>query len=106
MSINYLLVNLAVADIMYSTFSIPQIILSHNASHPEGVTGRVLCALLTGGNLAWIGAYASVFTLVAIATERYYAVVYPYGNLTKITMRKLKVCYKIINGDKIWQVTF
>ena len=85
--------NLAVADIVYSTFLIPPIILSHNVSHPEGLTGRVLCALLTGGNVAWVGAFTSVFTLIAIATERYFAVVYPYGNKGKLTMRKLKVCY-------------
>ena len=72
---------------------IPPILLSHNVRHPEGVTGRVLCALLTGGNVAWVGAYASVSTLIAIAIERYFAVVYPYGNKGKLTMRKLKVCY-------------
>ena len=85
--------NLAVADIVYSTFIIPPIIVSHNVSHPEGVTGRVLCALVTGRNVAWSGSYASVFTLIAISIERYFAVVYPYGNKGKLTMRKLKVCY-------------
>ena len=85
--------NLAVADIVYSTFLIPPILLSHNVSHPEGVTGRVLCALLTGGNVAWVGAYASFLTLISIAIERYFAVVYPYGNKGKLTMCKLKVCY-------------
>ena len=91
--INYLLVNLAVADIMHATFMIPPIILSLNVSHPEGVTGRVLCALLTGENVAWVGAISAIFTLIAIAVERYFAVVYPYGNKGKLTMRRLKVCY-------------
>ena len=72
---------------------IPQIIVSHNVSHPEGVTGRVLCALLTGGSVAWVGAFTSASTLIVIAIERYFAVVYPYGNKGKLTMRKLKVCY-------------
>ena len=110
--------NLAVADIVYSTFTIPPIIVSHNVSHPEGVTGRVLCALLTGKNVAWIGSYASVFTLIAIAIERYFAVVYPYGSKGKLTMRKLKVCYfgtrnkclaepreargRVHRGSKLW----
>ena len=93
---NYLLVNLAVGDIMYSTFMIPSIILRHNVSHPEGVAGRVLCVLLTGRNLAWVGAFASVFTLIAIATERYFVVLYPHGNNGKLTMRKLKVCHFVI----------
>ena len=81
---------------------IPRIIVSHDVSHPEGVTGRVLCALLTGGNVAWVGAYASVFTLIAIAIERYFAVVYPYENKGKLTMRKLKVCY---SGIKLSSLT-
>ena len=58
------------------------------------MTGRVLCTLLTGQNLAWVGAYTSVFTLIAIAiVQRYFAVVHAYGNKGKLTMRKLNVCY-------------
>ena len=56
------------------------------------MTGKILCILLTGGNLAWVGASSSVVTLVAIAVERYYAVIYPHGNKGKLTIRKLKVC--------------
>lgn len=87
--------NLAAADITYSVFLIPELILSHTSTHPEGVTGRILCTLLTGGTFAWVGAISSVITLVAIATERYYAVIYPYGNKGKLTIRKLKVCLLI-----------
>ena len=46
---------------------------------------------MTGGTIAYIGAVASVVTLVAIATERYYAVVHPYENIGKLTGRKMKV---------------
>lgn len=76
---------------MYSIFLTPELILSHISTHPEGVTGKVLCTLTTDGNLAWVGGASSVITLVAIATERYYAVIYPHGNKGKLTMRKLKV---------------
>ncbi|PFX29525.1 Substance-K receptor [Stylophora pistillata] len=69
--INYLLVNLAAADIMFATFITPQYVLSHAFSHPSGMTGTLLCKLLTGGNFAWVGAASSVFTLVNIAIERY-----------------------------------
>jgi len=78
---------------MYATFNIPKIILSHIQSHPEGKTGTFLCILLTDGTLAWFGAVSSVVTLVAIAMERYFAVIYPYGNKGKLTKRKLKVCH-------------
>ena len=47
--------------------------------------------LLADAALAWLGGNASVFTLVAIAIERYYAVIFPHGNKGKLTMRKLKV---------------
>lgn len=99
--INYLLVNLAIADICYATFIIPTIILSHNVGHPKGIFGTFLCAVITGGgfggSFAWIGGLASMFTLLVIAFERYFAVVHPYGNRGKLTLQRLKV---IIPG--IW----
>ncbi|XP_073227592.1 neuropeptide FF receptor 2-like [Porites lutea] len=101
--INYLLVNLAAADICYATFIIPTIILSHNVGHPEGVTGTVLCTIITGGNLAWIGGHASMATLLVIAVERYLAVIHPHGNKGKLTFRRLKV---IIPGIWIFAVIY
>ncbi len=90
---NYLLVNLAIADILYAAFIVPDVFLSLTSTHPDGMIGTVLCKLVTGGTVAWIGAISSVVTLVAIAIERYYAVVYPLGNKGKLTKGKLKVCY-------------
>ena len=89
---NYLLINLAVADIMVALFVAPRFLLSHSFTHPAGATGTLFCKLLTGGNLTWIGGAASVFTLVAIAFERYYAVMHPYRIRGKLTYGKLKVC--------------
>ncbi|KAL9951070.1 hypothetical protein ACROYT_G043665 [Oculina patagonica] len=90
--INYLLLNLAVADILYATFLTPDTFLKLTTLiHPDGMTGAVLCKLLTGGIVAWIAALSSVFTLVAIVIERYYAVMYPLGNKGKLTKRKLKL---------------
>ena len=89
--INYLLVNLAIADIMFATFIAPQYILSQTFTHPGGFTGKVLCKLLTGGNFAWVGAASSVFTLVNISMERYYAVMYPLSNKGNLSECKLMV---------------
>ena len=89
--INYLIVNLAAADIMFAMFLAPKIILSMNFTHPKGMAGTIVCKLLTGGNMAWVGGISSIVTLNAIAIERYYAVVYPLGNKGKLTKRKLKV---------------
>lgn len=93
-SINYLLVNLAVGDTIFAIFYIPKIFLSHISSHPEGTAGRYLCTWLTDGNLGWIGADTSVFTLVAIAMERYFAVIYPHGNKGNLSISKLKVRHR------------
>ena len=93
--IDYLLVNLAVADIIYTTFSLPGLVLGHTNSHPGGVTGKVFCIALTQGTIAWVAASSSVLTLVAIATERYLSVIYPVGGKKKLTMRRLKVCLNI-----------
>ena len=88
---NYLLLNLAVADILYATFIAPKILLKFIVNHPEGLNGTVLCRLLTKGNVAWVGAASSIVTLAAVAIERYYAVMYPHGNKGRLTKRKLKV---------------
>ena len=91
--INYLLVNLAVADAMFATSLTPQTLFTITPTHPGGIAGTVLCKIVTGGNLTWIAGTSSVVTLAAIAAERYYAVVYPIGNVGKLTKRKLKVCH-------------
>ena len=90
---NYLLINLAIADMTLATFFAPRYIFVHTFTHPDGMTGKVLCVLVTGGNLAWVGSGTSVFTLVAIAIERYHAVVNPLG--AKIC--KLKVYLKLLD---------
>ena len=90
--INYLLVNLAIADVLYATFVTPLTFLKITPTHPGGTVGTVLCKLVTGGCLAWIAGTSSVITLVAIAAERYFSVIYPAGNVGKLTKRKLKVC--------------
>ena len=60
-----------VADKMYTLFYIPKIICGHIASLPDGLTERILCAMLTGATLEWVGDASSVFTLVVVATERF-----------------------------------
>lgn len=86
---NFLLVSLAVSDILYATFIIPDVFMSLLSTHPDGLIGTVLCK---GGLIAWVGAASSIFTLVAIAVERYYAVIHPFSSKGKLTTRALKVC--------------
>ena len=88
---NVLIFNLAVADAVFAAFITPKLIVSLNLKHPGGLGGHVLCVLITGGGFAWVGAFCSTYTLVAIAIERFYAVTDPHGNKWKLTHRKLKV---------------
>jgi hypothetical protein len=88
---NYILVNLAIADMMVALFMAPRHIFLRAFTHPSGETGDYLCKFLTGGNFMWVGGAASSFCLVAIAVERYYAIVYPHLEKGRITRKKLKV---------------
>lgn len=83
--------NLAVADMLVGLFFAPQYIFMHMFTHPGGTTGTILCRLLTGSNVAWVGGATSVFTLVVIAIERYSAILDPFGNRGRLTKGKLKV---------------
>ena len=89
--INYLLVNLAISDITFAAFVAPNHILNKAFTHPKGAIGSGLCKLVTGGNVAWVGAASSSVTLVAIAIERYYTVMCPLGSKGKLSRRKVKV---------------
>ena len=88
--INYLLVNLAVSDIMVALSITPKYVIKWAFLHPNGTAGDCMCMLLTGGNFIWVGQTASTFSLVAIAVERYLAVCRPLGELPgKINTRRL-----------------
>lgn len=101
-SINILILNLAVGDALFAALIAPKLIVSVNIRHPGGWIGSVLCKLVTGGGLAWVGAFCSIYTLVAIAVERYYVVIYPRGKRWTLNNHKLKV---IITASWIIAVT-
>lgn len=88
-AMNYLLLNLAIADLLTVLFISPQYIFIHTFTHPTGIGGDLLCKFITGGNISWIGGVASGFALVSIACERYYAVMFPHnqGNIGTRTLR-------------------
>ena len=86
----YLLVNLVFTDIMVALFIALQFVLIHTFQHPDGVIGTFQCKFLTRRILMWTGAAASAFSLVAIAFERYFALMHPYDNTGKLTHGKLR----------------
>ena len=85
--------NLAIADMTVATFLLPKYVFVHTFTHPDGDADR--CRLLTGGNFAWIGGGTSVFTLVAVATERYFAILHPFEKKGKFSARRIKVCLSL-----------
>ena len=93
--LNFLLVNLAVSDLLVAVFFAPRFLLIHLFTHPAGKLGKALCVTLTGMNVSWVASLASCFTLMWIAVERFYVVIYPTSIERKITKRKLR---RIIPG--------
>lgn len=87
--VNYMLVNLAIADILVAIFFGIQFIVTPVLHHPRGTTGDLLCKFITGGVPGWIGAVTSIFSLVAIAIERYFAVMFPHSIKGKLTSTKV-----------------
>ena len=87
---NYLLVNLAVSDMMVAVFMSPRFVFSRTMNHPRGTLGDYLCKILTGDSFTWTGALASDFTLVCIAVERYLAINFPYSETKRLTTKKLR----------------
>ena len=86
---NWLLVNLALADMMVAVFMvIDQLFLSFVA-HPDNVEGDLMCKFLTGKLLSWIASVASVVTLLAIAFERHSAILYPHRE--RLDRRKIRI---------------
>ena len=85
---NFLLANLAAADITNLTFCAFSVI-SMVTVLPDGVVETILCKFFVGVNVPITAIVASVFTLTVLAVERYNAVVRPLQmlQLTRKTVR-------------------
>jgi hypothetical protein len=88
---NYLLVNLAISDMMLLVFFSPTFVFGKAFVHPTGQAGDYLCLFITGETLAWMGGYASAIFLLAIAVERYYAVANPHSYGSSFITKHLKL---------------
>lgn len=87
--INYLLVNLAVSDILVALSITPVYVIKWAFHHPSGTAGDYMCKFITGGNFIWVGGAVSAFSLVVVAVERYFAVVHPLVDRWRLTNRRL-----------------
>ena len=89
---NYLILNLAVADLIAGGLLAPSLMLEPTTTFPPGLTGEVLCRFVTSAYfLAGTAFFPSAYSLVFIAFERYYAIMKPYSIRHRITIKKLKI---------------
>lgn len=85
-STNYLIANIAVADLTTMVICVPFTILKF-FKHPSGKFGRFLCTLITKNNISTITLSVSIFTLCILAVERYNALVKPLQHHLRMTKR-------------------
>ena len=93
-STNYLLFNLAVADLLFGVFLAPQFIFLPFFRHslPDGVLGDWLCKLLLSTVTSlWMASKASVFTMLCLSVERYFAVCRPHTFSQRFSPKIVKV---------------
>ena len=95
-TMNFLLVNLAIADLLTLIWCLPGTILSYTVQ-PSGRLGTFLCKFITTHRIAGIGMIVSGLTLTLISVERYKALVTPME--TRLRLSKGNVLYAIVG---IW----
>ena len=95
-TLNYLLVNLAVADMMFALSIGIQYVMMPFITHPKGQAGQYLCKFVTNGAIAWVGSAVSILCLVYIAVERYFAIIHPLHQRGRFTRRRLKVFIALV----------
>ena len=90
---NYLLVNLAVSDILVLLWCPNTYNFAVVASLPEGIVGDYLCRFFVGDAMYTLGLGVTLFTLTTLAFERYQALVRPMN--MRYTLSKERVIYAI-----------
>ncbi|XP_071500771.1 allatostatin-A receptor-like [Diadema antillarum] len=79
---------LAAADLLASVFMIPH---PMPRTVPSSVLGQLYCKVVYTSMFLWISFNASIFTLTAIAVERYIAVAYPFHFKNFITRKRVVI---------------
>lgn len=110
---NYLLVNLAISDVVISIFVQPRHVFFEAFKHTDDLQGDLLCKFVSGGAFIWIGTTAQGYALITIATERFIAITYPHDLKARINIRKIKwiipLCWAInisVNSPTLAALSF
>lgn len=86
---NFLLANLALADLLTLLWCIPGITLQY-VTHPDGVLGDILCKFVTMHHLAGISLLVAGLTLALVSVERYNALLNPLNVSLRLTQENVK----------------
>lgn len=86
---NYLLANLAVADLLTLLWCIPGMVMTF-VLHPQGTLGDFLCKFVTMHHIAGITQLVSGLTLTVLAVERYKALFHPLSVRLRLTRKNVK----------------
>ncbi|XP_071490710.1 allatostatin-A receptor-like [Diadema antillarum] len=83
-STDILVGNLAIADFVTSVFLIPHPTVN---SIPNTWTGSLFCKVMEGEYVMWTAVTASIYSLVAVSFDRFFAVIYPIHFMRFATRR-------------------
>ena len=91
-STNYLLLSLAVADMIFGIFIFPEFIFLQVGvlEHPKGFLGDILCKTLTGSGISWVAGESALMIVMTLIIERYFAVCRPHSFRQRFSPRKVK----------------
>ena len=82
---NYLLSNLAAADLVSLIFLPVSMVVDITGINISGITGKVVCKAFTGNFLLKVAKTAGFSSLIFLATDRYYAIVTPFDIRFRLT---------------------
>jgi len=88
---DYLLLNLAISDMMYAIFETPKF-LPRLIQDVESVeSNRVLCKIFLRGNISVTAKYVCIGTMMTLSLERYVAICRPHSFKRWFSPRKIKI---------------
>jgi len=96
---NFLLVNLAISDVITLLWCPRTYSFAFYPIHPTGTTGDYICRIFTGNAIISVAIASSVLTLTIMATERYHALMKPMQTELRLSVERVK--YVIVF---IWMV--
>ena len=86
---NYLLVNVAAADITTLLFTAVHIVIPIKDPFPTGALGSFLCKFVHTNNITMVTLLVTTLTLTVLAVDRYHALVRPLKITGRITTKRI-----------------